>query len=111
MRRSKYGNVKCKAHGLTFDSKVELARYRFLMEQARDGKISGLRHHVEFPCVVNGIEICKYEADFLYGKKGGKIIIEDVKGVQTAVFRIKKKLMLACNGLEIRIVKSPTEAV
>jgi hypothetical protein len=29
-------------------------------------------------------------------------IVEDSKGVRTPVYKLKKKLMLACHGIEIR---------
>ena len=35
----------------------------------------------------------RYIADFTYRLKNGKRIIEDVKGVQTEVFKIKRKLL------------------
>ena len=35
----------------------------------------------------------RYIADFTYRLKNGKRIIEDVKGMQTDVFKIKRKLL------------------
>jgi hypothetical protein len=43
-------------------------------------------------------------ADFTY-IQDEKYIVEDYKGVETAVFRLKKKLMLAVHGIDIKIVK------
>ena len=50
--------------------------------------------------VVNGKKVCKYTADFRYTTPSGEII-EDVKGVKTTVYRIKKKLVEALFGIEI----------
>ena len=45
----------------------------------------------KFPIEVNGKKICNYFADFLY-QENGKQVVEDVKGIKTSVYRIKKKL-------------------
>ena len=46
-------------------------------------------------------KIAKYVADFTYEDKHGNLVVEDVKGRATATYRLKKKLMLACHGIEI----------
>ena len=47
---------------------------------------------------------CTYVADFVY-QSGSKSIVEDYKGVQTEVFKIKRKLMLWCYGIEVKITQ------
>lgn len=44
-----------------------------------------------------------YEADFAYEVYGGHgaAVVEDVKGVKTPVYRLKKKLMLAIYGVDV----------
>ncbi len=43
-----------------------------------------------------------YKADFRYEVTAtGERVIEDVKGVRTAVYRLKKKLVKALYGIEI----------
>ncbi|WP_362919868.1 DUF1064 domain-containing protein [Comamonas thiooxydans] len=44
------------------------------------------------------------EADFVYVEKGVEVI-EDVKGVLTTEFKLKRHLMKALLGLEVRLVK------
>ena len=46
----------------------------------------------------------RYVADFVYMEKGVEVI-EDVKGVLTTEFKLKRHLMKAVLGLEVRIVK------
>jgi len=46
----------------------------------------------------------KYVADFVYKDYHGMIVVEDVKGVVTQVFRIKKHLMMHVHGIEIKEV-------
>lgn len=48
------------------------------------------------PINVNGSLICSYVADFTYtDNKTEKLVVEDVKGYRTDVFKIKKKLVEA----------------
>jgi hypothetical protein len=63
-----------------------------VMEQA--GEIAGLEHHVNFDLKVGTALIGRYEADFVY-TQDGKHVIEDAKGVLTALFRWKAKHMAA----------------
>ena len=42
-----------------------------------------------------------YKADFTYYDADGKMIIEDVKGVRTDVYKLKRKMMID-KGYEIR---------
>lgn len=71
------------------------------MEKA--GEITGLKTQVPF-CLIeksrHGRAI-KYIADFVYqDARTGKNVIEDVKGVKTPVYRLKKRMM-AEKGWEI----------
>lgn len=112
--RSKYRNVKRKAHGQSWDSGGELARYRFLLSEKAAGRIYMLRCQVEFKLVVNGQLICKYRADFVYEviENGAPVreVVEDFKGGYALPkdWAIKKKLMKELHGIDVRIVKTPT---
>ncbi len=109
MRKSKYGNKKVEAFGLKFDSKGEYHRYLFLKAAQDDGLIHELKTQVPFKIVINDTLICKYIADFTYLKnETGLLVVEDFKGVETAIFKLKKKLMLASNGVDLYITKSPS---
>lgn len=44
--------------------------------------------------------IARYVADFVY-EQDGKTVVEDTKGYATDVYRIKKRLMMAANNIEI----------
>lgn len=92
---SKYRAIKteCLA-GHTHDSKKEAARCNQLHDMDTVGTISGLEFQPEYPCYVNGKLVLTYKADFRY-RMQDLLIVEDVKGVQTAVFRIKRKLVEA----------------
>ena len=97
----KYNNVKCTYNGFKFDSIGERNRYKTLELLQLAGEISELKTQVKFPIVINNVKICSYIADYTYNDKQGNYIVEDFKGVQTSIFKLKKKLMLAIHGIEV----------
>lgn len=100
---NKYHNVIVNYDGHRFMSKAEGKRYLELKALERGGIISNLELQPRYPIVVNGLKICTYVADFRYVDVAkGETVIEDVKGVLTAVYRLKKKLLQAVLGLEIQ---------
>jgi hypothetical protein len=104
-KRSKYRNVRTTVGGITFASKREAARWQELQLMQKAGAIIGLRVHEPFAIVVNGENVCTYVSDFTY-YQGGLRCVEDVKTkvTMTAVYRLKKKLLRAVHGLEIKEV-------
>ena len=105
MKAPKYRNVKIVVDGITFDSAKEARRYSELKLLERAGQITGLEIQPSFRLVVNNCLICTYKADFRYAMDTphvrGLVVVEDVKGMKTPVYRLKKKLMLAIHGVEI----------
>ena len=98
---NKYRNVKTEINGIVFDSKKEATRYSELKVLERTGYISKLELQYRFPLQVNGVNVCTYVADFYYLDKSGREVVEDTKGLKTAMYRLKAKLMIACYGLRI----------
>jgi len=98
--RNKYGARKTIVDGITFDSKKEARRYSELKLLEKCGKIEDLELHPRFDFVINGVKCGFYKADFRYIENGFEII-EDVKGMRTPVYRIKKKLMKAIHDIDI----------
>lgn len=102
-KRAKYNNRKVTIDGHTFDSKKEGERYLVLKAEQEAGRIADLVCQPRFPCVVNGVEVCVYVADFMYYCYWGRIV-EDVKSEITRkhpVYRLKVKLVRAIHGVEI----------
>jgi hypothetical protein len=101
----KYRNRITTVDGIKFHSKKEAERYCDLKILERKGVIKFLTLQPKFDIVVNGIKICTYIADFSYRatNAGGKEVrvVEDVKGVKTSTYRLKKKLMKAVWKIEI----------
>jgi len=93
--RSKYRAIRTTVDGLTFASKAEAARYSDLKLLERSGYITGLILQPRFPLIVEGKKICSYVADFSFKDREGRHVIEDVKGVQTPVYKLKSKLFHA----------------
>ena len=95
----KYNAKKVKVDGIEFDSKKEANRYFELKMLERAGKIKELKLQPKF-LLQDGFErdgkkyrAIFYIADFEY-IKDGKRIVEDVKGVRTQTYKLKKKMFL-----------------
>lgn len=93
-KKHKYGAKPTVVNGIRFASKKEARRYHELLLMDCAGEIDDLVLQPRFPLEVLGVKICTYVGDFSYinPKSPDLIIVEDVKGVQTDVFKLKKKL-------------------
>ena len=108
-KRRKYGNKPfTTTHGERFDSRAEYRRWQMLVLLQDAGDILHLNRQVHFALYAhsyNGaaVDVSTYIADFSY-VKNGKEVVEDCKGApETAVFRLKKKMMLACHGINVKV--------
>ena len=100
-RRSKYNAQRVTVDGIQLDSLKEARRYADLKLLERAGVIRALKIHPMFEIVVNGVHICRYEADFQYYENDQQIT-EDSKGVRTPTYKLKRRLMKAVHGVDIR---------
>ncbi len=94
---SKFRNVPTAG----FHSKKEARRFEELKLLEKAGEIDNLQTQVKFDLSINGTRIATYTADFVY-LENGKQIVEDVKGYPNDRWPMKKKLMKAIHGIEIR---------
>ena len=125
---NKYGNKKVVIDGEVFDSKREAKRYRELQLLEKSGAIIGLRRQETYYLIptqreastrvytkgrkkgqpIEGKVIEKpvtYIADFAYlDAATGNLVVEDVKGMRTKDYIIKRKLMLYIHGIKIQEV-------
>jgi len=109
-RRAKYNAHPVDADGYHFDSLAEERRYRELRLLERNGDIEDLKVHPRFE-IMPALNIkgkhyrpTFYEGDFAYTENGVDVV-EDVKGVQTDVFKLKWKMMwMRYPLLDLRIV-------
>lgn len=111
MKGDKYHNRKCELDGIRFDSVKEMHRYAELKALEKGGVIWNLERQVPFSLIpaqrdekgkVVEREV-KYIADFMYCDKSG-IHVEDVKGMKTKDYIIKRKLMLWVHDIKIEEV-------
>lgn len=112
--RSKYGAKKIAFEGETFDSKAELRRWLVLQLMERAGEITGLLRQVKYELIPaqrddygNVLErAVNYVADFQYiDRRTHTVVVEDVKGVRTKDYIIKRKLMLWIHKIRISEVE------
>lgn len=110
--RNKYGAQRTELDGISFASKAEANRYAFLKLREKAGEISGLTLQEPFACSVGrGVVVCTYRADFSYFDHAQKRqIVEDVKGMDTPVSKLKRKLVEAIHGVKVEIIKSGRKA-
>ena len=100
-RKSKYNAIPTYVNGIRFASKREAARYGQLLLRLQAGEITDLtlQPAFKFPCGI------KYIADFKYTEKG-KVVYEDVKGMEPPAFRLKMRCFKYHYPAEdLRIVK------
>ena len=106
--------------GIVHDSKKEAKRWEELLLLAQAGIITDLKRQVKFVLIptqrepgteskrgrsIQGKVLereCSYIADFVYfDVQSGKQVVEDVKGVRTPEYKIKRKLMLYIHNIRI----------
>ena len=95
----KYNAKKTAVDGITFDSRKEAERYKELKALELVGKIDRLELQPRFVLqdkhqCADGEKMRKveYVADFEYiEKETGHTIVEDVKGMKTEAYKLKRK--------------------
>ena len=98
----KYRACKTTVDGITFDSGAEARRYGELLLMKHGGAIRELTRQPRFELQAGFRDrhntwqrAIYYIADFQYEEvETGLTVVEDVKGIATAVFKLKKKLFL-----------------
>ena len=106
----KYHNKKVVRDGEKYDSRKEYLRHCELKYLEKGGYISDLRRQVKYVLIPsqkeNGKFIereCSYYADFVYlDNETGETVVEDVKGMRTEVYKLKRKLMLWVHHIRIK---------
>ena len=91
-----------------YSSKKESKRAVELRLMERAGDITNLREQVRFELIpaqyVDGRCVeraCSYVSDFTFNDKEGQLVVIDVKGFRTPVYRLKRKLMLLIHGIAV----------
>lgn len=101
-RYSKYNAKKVEVDGIKFDSKAEGDYYLHLKQQVTERQILGferqkrmlLQEGFSVEGVKGKIRPIFYVVDFIITENDGTLTYVDVKGVETDVFKLKKKLFM-----------------
>lgn len=111
-RRSKYNAKPVVVDGVRFDSQREYKRWGDLCMLEKGGQISQLERQVPYelaPAVNLYGErrkktALRYVADFRYfDVKAGHFVVEDAKGYESPIARIKRHLMKSVHGIDVRL--------
>lgn len=107
--KSKYKAIKTEYDGIKFDSKKEAERYADLKMLEMAGRISDIHLQVKyelqpaFELLGKKVKAITYVADFVYfDKRTNETVVEDVKGMKTPVYMLKKKMFEYKYKMEIR---------
>lgn len=101
---SKYHNIKTRTtDGVVHDSIKEANRWCELNLLLKAGIITDLQRQVKFELLPKqeGERAVHYIADFVYTENGKKVV-EDVKGVRTKEYLLKRKMLLYFHGIKIK---------
>lgn len=98
---SKYHAIITEADGIRFQSKREAAYYRELCCRVHAGEVLYFLRQV--PLHLNGG--VKYVCDFVEFWRDGSVHYVEVKGMETATWRIKKRLVESSYPIRIEVVK------
>jgi hypothetical protein len=95
---TKYHAKRTEIDGISFDSMAEGEYYRHLKKQQEEGKIDGFELQPAFELQSSYLKDGKrvrpiiYKADFIIRYPDGTREVIDVKGFETADFKIKRKI-------------------
>jgi hypothetical protein len=105
-KKAKYRNVETKVDGITFKSRKEAGRYLYHKGRKERGEIRTFLRQVPFdlPGATERGGRLRYWADFVVINLDWTIEVEDVKGVLTDVYKLKRALVKEAHGIEIREV-------
>jgi len=100
--RSKYKAIRTEVDGISFPSKAEANRYKELKLLQSVGRV---KWFIRQPSFDVGPQI-RYVADFLVLWLDGTVTVEDVKGIETPVFKLKSKLLKQTYpNVELQLIK------
>lgn len=92
-RGNKFGAIKTVFDGVTYDSKLEASFAAMVDILYKTGEVVKIERQYKIPMVVNGKLVCRHEVDFKLTWKNGAVSYEEVKGKETAVYKLKKHLL------------------
>lgn len=104
-RGNKYGAKPVEIDGIRFASRAEGRRYSELTLMLRAGEITDLELQPVYKLEVNGVKIGRYTGDFRYVDAEGNTVCEDVKGSPSRDYILRKKLVKALHGVDVKEIR------
>ncbi len=98
--RHKFCACPTRVDGIRFDSKAEARYYRNLLLRQVAGEVLFFLRQVPFHLPGNS----RYVVDFVEFRSDGTVVFIDVKGVQTQMFKMKKRQVEELYPVEIEVV-------
>lgn len=110
----KYKNTKTVIDGQSFDSRAEAKRWRDLCLLEKAGQITSLQRQVviellpkvKYSDAKRATPAVRYVSDFCYMTILGERVTEDVKGYRTPVYRLKRHMLKALHGIEVKEIQA-----
>ena len=111
---AKYRNRKVVVDGITFDSRREASRWIYLRGLQDAGEISELTRQRSYE-IAPGVRLngdkrarpavrCVVDFDY-YHKRRKERVVEDVKGFDTPMSRLKRHLLKAIHGIDVKVIR------
>ena len=97
----KYRNTPTETDGKRFDSKLEARRYQALTLLWKAGEVKWFLRQVPFDLPGGR----KYRADFLIVWSDNRITVEDTKGIDTAMSKLKRDQVRDLYGVDVELVR------
>lgn len=101
-RRQKYGSQKVERDGYSFASKLEASVYSLLKLREEAGEFTQIRCQVSV--YLSDARIL-FKPDFECITAGGGSVYVEAKGLETAVYRIKRRLWMAYGPGPLEVYK------
>jgi hypothetical protein len=100
----KYGAKPTTIDGIRFASKREAERYCQLKLELKCGSVKNLILQPKFVIYIDSIKICTVILDFQY-QHGDLMVYEDVKGFDTPISKLKRRMVEAAYKIKVTVVK------
>lgn len=92
---SKYRATSQVHNGIKYDSRKEAAYAAQLDLEKKAGEVVSWERQFKVSLDVDGYHICNHYVDFLVYRLGGVVELIEIKGFQTEIWRLKRKLLEA----------------
>jgi hypothetical protein len=105
----KYGNTSARYKGNVYHSRLEAAYAAELDSRKRahnaSERVVRWERQVKIPLIVAGQLIANYYADFEVTFGDGRVELHEVKGYETEVWRLKRKLVDALFPNRLKVIR------